>query len=60
VLTLNRKHFFRLHRLRPDHSGIVACTYDPDFIALANRIHAALVAATVLDGQVIRVNRPAG
>ena len=29
VLTFNRKHFFRLHRQRPDHRGIVACTYDP-------------------------------
>jgi hypothetical protein len=25
VLTFNRKHFFRLHRQRPDHQGIVAC-----------------------------------
>jgi hypothetical protein len=26
VLTLNRKHFIRLHRQRPDHAGIVVCT----------------------------------
>lgn len=58
VLTLNRRHFFRLHRQSPGHAGIVACTYDPDFIALAGRIHAALVAATVLAGQVIRITRP--
>ena len=27
VLTFNRKHFFRLHRQRPKHRGIVSCTY---------------------------------
>ena len=31
VLTLNRKHFVRLHIAQPDHSGIVVCTFDPDF-----------------------------
>jgi len=58
VLTLNRRHFFRLHRQRPDHRGIVACTYDPNFAALAERIDAALANATELAGQLIRVNRP--
>ena len=48
VLTFNRKHFFRLHRQRPDHQGIVACTYDPDSLALAERIDAALASATEL------------
>lgn len=60
VLTFNRKHFFRLHRQRPDHRGIVACTYDPDFLALAERIDAALAGTTGLVGQLIRVNRPQG
>jgi Domain of unknown function (DUF5615) len=32
VLTLNRKHFVRLHRTRPMHAGIIVCTYDPDFV----------------------------
>jgi Domain of unknown function (DUF5615) len=59
VLTLNRKHFFRLHRLRPDHSGIVAYTYDPDFIALAGRIHALLAVTSEPAGQLLRVIRPA-
>jgi hypothetical protein len=58
VLTLNRRHFFRLHRQRPDHRGIVACTYDPDFAALAERIDAALANTADLVGQLIRVNRP--
>lgn len=59
VLTLNRKHFFRLHRERPDHEGIIACTYDADFAGLAGRIHAELAATTTLAGQLIRINRPA-
>lgn len=60
VLTLNRKHFFRLHRERPQHAGIIACTYDPNFLAQAGRIDAALHAAKKVDGQLIRVNRPQG
>jgi hypothetical protein len=57
ILTFNRRHFFRLHRQRPDHQGIVACTYDPDFIALAERIDAALKDTPKLVGRLIRVNR---
>ena len=60
VLTFNRKHFFRLHRQRPAHLGIVACTYDPDFLALAERIDGALASTTELVGRLIRVNRPQG
>ncbi len=58
LVTLNRKHFIRLHRIQPAHQGIVACTFDPDFAALAQRIHASLVAQPELAGQLIRVNRP--
>jgi hypothetical protein len=32
VLTLNRKHFVRLHSVQPEHAGIIACTFDPDFV----------------------------
>ena len=31
VLTINRKHFRRLHQLSPLHSGIILCTYNPNF-----------------------------
>lgn len=58
VLTFNRKHFFRLHRDRSAHCGIVACTYDLDFIALAERIDAALTNTEALVGRLIRINRP--
>lgn len=58
VLTLNRKHFIQLHRQRPGHPGIVACTSDPDFTAQARRIHIALCTEADLSDQLIRVNRP--
>jgi hypothetical protein len=58
VLTLNRKHFVRLHNARPEHTGIIVCTFDPDFVGQANRIHAAIESKTDLTGQLIRVNRP--
>lgn len=43
VLTFNRRHFERLHRLGQAHSGIVSCTRDDDFAALATRIDKALM-----------------
>ena len=58
VLTLNRRHFIRLHQTTPDHSGIIVCTYDPDFEALAERLHMALEAYSDWDDRLIRVNRP--
>jgi hypothetical protein len=30
VITLNRWHFVRLHRLTPQHSGIIVCRWEPD------------------------------
>lgn len=58
VLTLNRKHFIRLHQEQPGHAGIIVCTVDPDFAGQAARVHAALETAADLQGQLIRVNRP--
>lgn len=60
VLTINRRHFVRLHLDQREHQGIIVCTYDPDFEAQAGRIHAALEAAPRLAGQLLRVNRPSG
>lgn len=59
VLTQNRKDFFRLHRLEPDHAGIIACTNDRNWKALAKRIHAAITSEESLQGKLIRVVRPA-
>jgi hypothetical protein len=58
LLTINRKHFIRLHRQKPDHTGIIVCTFDLDFAALAQRIHDALAAQSDMNGHLIRINRP--
>lgn len=57
VLTFNRWHFEKLHRQNSVHAGIVSCT-DDDPVALAQRIHDAVVAAGDCAGQHIRVNKP--
>ena len=59
LLTLNRKHFIRLHNEQPHHAGIIVCTFDPDFVGQAHRIHEAIESQAQLSGQLIRVNRPA-
>ncbi|MEM8809773.1 MAG: DUF5615 family PIN-like protein [Cyanobacteria bacterium P01_G01_bin.38] len=59
VLTLNRKDFKQLHRLQPDHAGIINCTNDRDWEALANRVNAAILAEDSLQGKLLRVIRPA-
>ena len=58
LITLNRKHFIRLHSSNPDHHGIIVCSVDPDFTAQAHRIHEAVEAIGSLEGKLIRVNRP--
>jgi len=58
LLTLNRKHFIRLHKNQPDHAGIIVCSFDPDFISQARRIHEEIGSKNQLSGQLIRVNRP--
>ncbi len=60
VLTLNRKHFIRLHRDKHPHDGIIVCTFDPDFSALAARVHAEVSRHETLAGALIRVNRLPG
>ena len=59
VLTINRKDFIRLHRIEAEHAGIIVCTFDPNFVGQAIRIHEAIKLKTSLFGQLIRVNRPA-
>ena len=58
LLTLNRKHFIRLHRQQGEHLGIIVCTFDQDFIELARRIHQAIESQPSLPKQLIRINRP--
>mgnify|MGYP006307559465 CR=1 FL=1 len=58
VITQNRKDFIQLHRIQPNHSGIIVCTSDRDWAALAERINAAILAEEPLQGKLIRVVRP--
>lgn len=51
VLTLDRRDFIRLHRSRPDHAGIIACTQDDDTEGRAERIHQAIASVESLAGQ---------
>jgi hypothetical protein len=58
ISTLNRKDFKRLHRSYPDHAGIIICTDDKDRLALAKRIHGAILVEQVLPGKLVSVVRP--
>jgi hypothetical protein len=58
LLTMNRKHFVRLHKLAPQHVGIVVCTFDPDFARQAQQIHTLLGTSSNFVGTLARVNRP--
>ncbi|MFN0078687.1 MAG: DUF5615 family PIN-like protein [Prosthecobacter sp.] len=60
VLTFNRLHFLRLHRdTNAEHQGIIVCSTDHDTAALAQRIDETIRNAGALNGQLLRVNRPA-
>jgi len=59
VVTFNYRHFIRLHRISPEHLGIIICTEDKDVKALALRIHAAIEDSNGdISNQLIRINRP--
>jgi predicted nuclease of predicted toxin-antitoxin system len=57
VVTLNRTDFIRLHRLNPDHSGIIVCTSNQNWEELAARINETISNLETLRGRLIRVNR---
>ena len=58
LFTLNRKHFVRLHQIYPDNLGIIVCSFDSDFVALANRVNSVIHHNEPLNGKLIRVDRP--
>src|SRR5688572_23935246 len=49
ILTLNRKHFVRLHAEHAEHCGVIVCTFDRNFSSQAERIHDAITSAQSLD-----------
>lgn len=60
VITTNRIDFIRLHRHTENHSGIIACTFDPDVMALALRIHEAVSNhEDEFANQLLRIYKPA-
>ena len=58
VLTQNRKDFILLHRQSSQHAGIIACTNDRNWKALADRIDQAVSSLESLEGKLIRIVRP--
>ena len=58
ILSLNRRHFIRLHQAGVAHAGIIACTFDADFVRQAQRIHEAVINQPSLASQLLKVNRP--
>lgn len=58
LLTANRRHFIQLHRRQPNHSGIIVCTFDPNFIGQAQRIADALGDLTSIDNELVKIYRP--
>jgi len=58
ILTINRRHFIKLHASHPSHAGIIVCSFDPDFVGQSQRIHDAIDCDQPLSGKLLRVNRP--
>jgi uncharacterized protein with PIN domain len=58
VITNDRDDYRRLHRMFPNHSGIVTYTKDSDIPALAARIDAAIAVLPSLHGQLVKIIRP--
>ena len=58
LLTLNRRHFLRLHSAGTPHAGVIACTVDADFSGQAERIHHAISERVNWSEQLVRINRP--
>lgn len=58
TVTMDRWDFIRLHKKQSNHAGIIVCSFDRDYAALALRIDSALTMATQLSGSLLRINRP--
>lgn len=58
LVTLNRAHFVRLHAADSGHAGIIVCTADGNFLALAARIDGMIRDQGPLEGRLARVHRP--
>jgi hypothetical protein len=58
VITLNRRDFVILHNARDGaHSGVVVCSADIDYKALAERVHVEVQKLHSLNRELIRINK---
>src|SRR6266700_1342640 len=57
LLTMNRRHFRRLHDANSAHAGIVLCKVDLDFLGQAILIHDVVLATDDCRGKLLVVNR---
>jgi predicted nuclease of predicted toxin-antitoxin system len=57
LVTMNRKHFIKLHQKSDKHCGIIVCNYNPDNQELAKAIHSVLKTTKELSKQLFRVHR---
>lgn len=57
VITLNKRDFINIHRKNSNHVGIIVCSTDSDFFALAERVNNALQEHNPAHGKLIRVNK---
>lgn len=57
VITHNRNHFKKLHNSTGNHKGIVICSVDRDFTALAHRIHEKIKDRKKLDKILISITK---
>jgi predicted nuclease of predicted toxin-antitoxin system len=58
VVTQNRRDFIQLHHVQPNHAGIIVCTDERNWDALAQRIHDPVGEEESLQGKLIRIIRP--
>lgn len=58
VILTHDRDFIVLHKSGATHAGIIFTTYDPDFTALADRIHDAIQRCLSIAGTLVRVYRP--
>jgi hypothetical protein len=58
VLTEDRRDYHCLHRLDPNHAGIITSTRDPDWDSLAARINTGIAGLPTLAGQLVKIVRP--
>ena len=57
LITINRRDFMRLHRAVPIHGGIIVCTENRDYAAMARRIDREISRVPALANQLLRVVR---